>query len=283
VIEPNADADDLASVLNAFIDGGEFSAAWFLPPNKNVSSGKPRLLLPYKLLAEGPLTALLLSDVCYFKEKGVASPSVSNEELRVRGSFVAIELYASYGMLLLVQGPIKALPSSDDWSYVVDEFAPEVYPQVLSVTTFCPPPSSKKLAMRCVESKIYGDDLKCSNSLLDNISQHAPVKIDVSQSYMGSKTWSNGLLKTSGFVKYFTLLIAISGDVASFPYDRGKMASCLFPCCPNAVSLQCSSRLCQARLVCFSLPLWSAFKECCPHVVTHMVPFLMGSDKVYGE
>jgi len=277
VIEPSADADDLASVLDAFIDGGEFSTAWLLPPNNNVSSGKPRLLLPYKLLAEGPLKALLLSDACYFKARTIASSSVRNEELRVRGSFVAIEPCAPYGMLLLVQGIMETLFSSDDWSYVVDEFAPEVYPQVLSVTTFCPPPSSEKMAMRCV----YGNDLKCSNSLLDNISQHVPVKIDDSQFYMGSKTWSNGFLKTSGFVKYLTLLIAISGNVASFPYDRGKMASCLFPSCPIAVSLPCSTGLCQARLVCFSLPLWSAFKQCCLHVVTPMVPFPMGSDRKF--
>jgi len=91
-----------------------------------VSSGKPRLLLPYKLLAEGPLKALLLSDACYFKARTIASSSVRNEELRVRGSFVAIELCAPYGMLLLVQGIMETLFSSDDWSYVVDEFAPEV-------------------------------------------------------------------------------------------------------------------------------------------------------------
>jgi len=69
--------------------------------------------------------------------------------------------------------PFKLLTqdlSSDDWSYVVDEeLAPELYHQVLSATTSYPCPSSKKLEMRCVESKICGDGLKCSNSLADKM------------------------------------------------------------------------------------------------------------------
>ncbi len=39
---------------------------------------------------------------------------------------------------LLSQDHMDALPTSDDWSYVVDGFAPEVYLQVLSATTSYP-------------------------------------------------------------------------------------------------------------------------------------------------
>jgi len=98
------------------------------------------------------LKALLLHDIQYIK--ALLSSSISNEEFRVGDSFVAIELCAPYGMLLLVHGPMEALPSSYDWSYVVDKFAQKVYPQVQSATTSYSPPSSKKMEMRCVETKI---------------------------------------------------------------------------------------------------------------------------------
>jgi len=85
-----------------------------------------------------------------------------------------------------------------------------------------------------VESKIYGDGPKCCMSLARSYFQYAPVKRDVSQwfTYMGSKTWSIGLLEIFGFL---TLLIAISGDhvlVSSFSYDRGKMVTSILPSCP---------------------------------------------------
>jgi len=181
VIEPNADADGLPPILNAFVDSGEFSAAWFLPSSKNVSSGKSRLPFPYKLLAEGPLKALLLSDVQYFKAETISS-STSNEEFRVGDSFVATELCASFGMLLLVHHV--------DQSHWYDEFAPEDYFQVLSATY--PSPLSKKLKTRCIESNIYGDGPKCSKAPAKSYFQNAPAKIDVSQFFtsMGSKTWS---------------------------------------------------------------------------------------------
>jgi len=199
VIEPNADADDLASFLNAFVDSGRFSAVWFLSPSKNVFSGKPSFLLPYKLLAEGPWKALLLSDIQYIK--ALSSSSISNEELRVRDSFVAIGLCAPCGMLLFAQDSIEVLTKSDDWSYVADGFAQEIYPQVLSA--FYPPSSAKKMERRCVESKIHGDGPKHSNSLAGNVFQHA-IKFDGSQffSCMGSKSWSMGLLKIFGLTKY---------------------------------------------------------------------------------
>jgi len=54
VIEPNADADDLASVLSTFVDGGEFSAAWFLPLSQNVSSGKSSCHCPTSCLLKVP-------------------------------------------------------------------------------------------------------------------------------------------------------------------------------------------------------------------------------------
>jgi len=174
VIEPNADEDNLSPILNAFVDSEEFSAAWFLLSSNNVSSSQLRLQLPCTLLAESPLTALLLSDVCYFKAKAIVSSSVSKEELRVGDSFVAIALYAPFGMSLLVQDFMEVLPVSDYWSYVVDTVAPEVYSQVLSAT------SSKEMEMRCVENKICGDGPKCSKSPAKSYFQDAPAKMSSS-------------------------------------------------------------------------------------------------------
>jgi len=45
---------------------------------------------------------------------------------------------------LLTQDHMEALPTIDDWSCVIDGFAQEVYPQVLSLTTSYPPPSVTK-------------------------------------------------------------------------------------------------------------------------------------------
>ena len=147
----------------------------------------------------------------------------------------------------------------------MDEFAPEVYSQVLSAT------SSKEMEMRCVENKICGDGPKCSKSPAKSYLQDAPVKIDVSQffSYMGSKTWSIAQLEILGFTKSLTLLIAMSMDVASFPYDRGKMDLDYFPstltCIQHTVALPIPSGFCQARLVHLSLPPWRVSQECCSH------------------
>jgi len=44
---------------------------------------------------------------------------------------------------LLTQELLEALPTSDRWIYVVDGFAPEVYPQVLSATTSYPLPHQR--------------------------------------------------------------------------------------------------------------------------------------------
>jgi len=54
-------SDVIETNTDVFVASGELStAAWFLPPSKNVSSSKPSLPLPSKLLAEGPSKALLL-------------------------------------------------------------------------------------------------------------------------------------------------------------------------------------------------------------------------------
>jgi len=101
-----------------------------------VSSSKPSLLSS-KLLAEGPLKALLLSDVQYFKAEAISSFSVSNEEFRVGDSFVAMGLCAPFGMLLLAHHVNQ--------DYVVDGFAQEVYTEVLSTTTSYHPYLSKHM------------------------------------------------------------------------------------------------------------------------------------------
>jgi len=54
VIELNADAADLASALKAFVDDGDFSTSWFLPPNMNVSSGSPGYHCPLSCLLKVP-------------------------------------------------------------------------------------------------------------------------------------------------------------------------------------------------------------------------------------
>jgi len=91
---------------------------------------------------------------------------------------------------LLAQDPMEALPTSDDWSYVVDGFAPKDFFQVPSATYLSP--LSKKLKTKCVESKVHGDGPKCSKSPAKSYFHDAPAKIDVSQlfTYIGSKTWS---------------------------------------------------------------------------------------------
>jgi len=143
---------------------------------------------------------------------------------------------------LLTQDLLEALPTRDDWSYVVAGFAPEDYFHVSSATTSYPSPLSKKLKTRCVENKIFGDGPKSTKSLSSSYFQDALAKIDISQFFtsMGSKTWSIAQLEILRFTKSLTLLIAIYGDVASFPYDRGKMDLDYF-----LSTLTCMQLLCQ--------------------------------------
>ena len=83
----------------------------------------------------------------------------------------------------------------------------------------------------------------CSKSPAKSYFQDALPKIDVSQFFtdMGSKTWSMAQLERLGFTKSLTLLIAISGDVASFPYDRGKMDLDYFTSILTCMQLLCQS------------------------------------------
>jgi len=142
---------------------------------------------------------------------------------------------------LLTQNLLEALSTRGDWSYVVDGFAPEDLFQVPSTTYLSP--LSKNLKTRCVESKTHGDGPKCSKSPAKSYFQDAPAKIDVSQlfTYMESKTLSIAQLERLRLIKSLTLLIAISGDVASFPYDRGKMDLDYFPSILTCMQLLCQS------------------------------------------
>jgi len=55
VVDPAADEQLCFHYYECFCDSGrEFSAAWFLHSSRNVSSSKPSLPLPSKLLADGP-------------------------------------------------------------------------------------------------------------------------------------------------------------------------------------------------------------------------------------
>jgi len=82
---------------------------------------------------------------------------------------------------LLAQDPMEALPTSDDWSHMIDGFTSVVYPQVPATITSYPYPSSKRLKTRCVESKIFGDGPKSTKLLSRSYYQHAPIKVDISQ------------------------------------------------------------------------------------------------------
>jgi len=81
---------------------------------------------------------------------------------------------------------LGSLPTRDDWSYQIDGFAPEVYPQILSATSSILLSLIKEDGVSCMDSKIYGHGPKHSKSL-PSYFQYAPVKVDDSQffTYMG--------------------------------------------------------------------------------------------------
>jgi len=80
--------------------------------------------------------------------------------------FVATELCDSFGMLLLAHHV--------DQNYVVDEFAQEVYPQVLSTTTSYQPYLSKPMEMSHFQIPVHGNGPKHFKSLTGSYFQIAP-------------------------------------------------------------------------------------------------------------
>jgi len=150
---------------------------------------------------------------------------------------------------------------SDDWRYLVDGFTPEVYHQVLSATNYLLSPSL---------SKEDGDEI-CGKKDLWWWPQTLWVsfwKIFSVCSYHGwwlpgsLPTWRarHGALVTLeilGFTKSLTLMIAMSGDVASFPLARGKMDLDCF----HLPLLACS---------CFANPIRLFSSKTCKFVPTSM-------------